>query len=110
MSTPMGVIIRFDGDPDDLIDRFERARRLWIDAQGDDYNPPEFYAACTLRQHQRGGPRAHQTGTGIVVITAWATEADHKAFTHRLRPHLDAVGLAMPDRLEHLPIEKLGWD
>jgi len=27
-----------------------------------------------------------------------------------MRPHLDAVGLGMPDRLEHLPIEKLGWD
>ena len=110
MSSPIAVIIRFEGDPDDLIGRFERARRRWIDARGGGYSPPVFYAACTLRQHLRGGPRAHQTGTGIVVVTAWATEADHKAFTHRMRPHLAAVGLGMPDRLEHLPIEKLGWD
>ena len=110
MSDPIAVIMRFDGDPADLIDRFERARRLWIDAQGAGYGPPLFYAACELRQHLRGGPRAHQTGTGIVIVTAWATEADHKAFTHRMRPHLDAVGLGMPDRLEHLPIERLGWD
>jgi len=42
MSDPIAVIMRFHGDPADLIDRFERARRLWIDAQGEGYGPPLF--------------------------------------------------------------------
>ena len=110
MSEPIAVIVRFDGDPDDLSERFERARRLWIEAQDGDYSRPPFYAACKRREHPRGGPRARQTETGIVVVTVWETEAAHNAFLHRLRPHLDAVGMAMPDRLEHLPIGQLGWD
>jgi hypothetical protein len=37
MADPVAVIIRFNGDPDELFERFERARRLWIDAQDGDY-------------------------------------------------------------------------
>jgi hypothetical protein len=110
MAERMAVISRFDGDPDDLVERFEQARRLWIDEQDGDYTPPVFYAACKRHEHPRGGPRARQTDTGIVIINVWETEAAHMAFNHRMRPHLEAVGLAMPDQLEHLPIEKLGWD
>ena len=110
MSDPIAVIIRFDGDPDDLAERFERARRLWIAAQDGDYTQPVFYAACKRREHPRGGPRARQTDTGIVIVNVWETEAAHEAFNHRMRPHLEAVGMGMPDRLEHLGVDKLGWD
>jgi hypothetical protein len=37
MSDPIVVIVRFSGDPDDLFERFERARRLWSESQDDDY-------------------------------------------------------------------------
>jgi hypothetical protein len=75
---PIAVIVRFDGDPDDLIERFERARQLWIETQDADYSRPLFYAACKRREHPRGGPRARQTDSGIVIV--------NQATTWRLRP------------------------
>lgn len=53
MQDPIAVIVRFDGDPDDLIERFERARQLWIETQDADYSRPLFYAACKRREHPR---------------------------------------------------------
>jgi hypothetical protein len=97
MTHPIAVIVRFNGDPDDLLERFERARRLWIDAKDDDYARPTFYAVC-------------KTNDGIAVINAWETEDDHEAFGRRMGTHLRAVGIAHPDQHEHLRIEKLGWD
>jgi hypothetical protein len=94
---PIAVIVRFNGEPDDLLARFESARRLWIEAQGDDYNRPVFYAAC-------------KTSDGIVIINGWETKADHEAFGRLMGPHLRAVGIGHPDQHEHLSIEKLGWD
>jgi heme-degrading monooxygenase HmoA len=97
MSDPIVSIVGFNGDPDDLVERFERARRLWIEAQDDGYRRPAFYAAC-------------KTDDGIVVVSGWETAADHKAFGRRLGPHLEAVGMGRPDHHEHMSIEKLGWD
>ncbi|MFL5842106.1 MAG: hypothetical protein ACJ77Z_16775 [Thermoleophilaceae bacterium] len=91
------MIVRFSGDPDDLSERFERARRLWVDAQNGDYSPPVFYAVC-------------KTDDGIVIVDGWETDDAHKAFGRRMEPHLTAVGMGSPDHLEHLSIEKLGWD
>ncbi|PZS25825.1 MAG: hypothetical protein DLM61_19375 [Pseudonocardiales bacterium] len=97
MEDPIAVIVRFNGDPDDLFERFERARRLWIEAQHGDYSPPDFYAVC-------------KTDEGIVIVDSWETDTAHQAFGRRMGPHLEAVGMGMPDHLEHLWIEKLGWD
>jgi hypothetical protein len=97
MADPISVIVRFNGDPDDLLERFERARRLWIEAQDGDHDRPTFYAAC-------------RSDEGIVIINCWETYAAHNAFAHRLRPHLEAAGMGRPDHVERLPIEKLGWD
>jgi hypothetical protein len=97
ISDPIAVILRFTGDPDDLAERFERARLLWIDAQDDEYNSPVFYAVC-------------RTDDGIIIINCWTTDADHRAFGRRMGPHLRAVGLGHPDKHEHLLIQKLGWD
>lgn len=58
MADGIAVIVRFNGDPDDLIERFERARQLWIEAQGGDYQRPAFYASC-------------KTDDGIAVIDGW---------------------------------------
>jgi hypothetical protein len=97
MADPITVIIRFNGDPDELLERFERARRLWTDAQRGDYERPAFYAACT-------------TDDGIVVVNGWEDEAAHKTFGHQLGSHLAAVGVGKPDQVERMPIGKLGWD
>lgn len=94
---PIAVIVRFSGDPDDLLERFERARRQWIEAQEGDYERPIFYAAG-------------RTDDGIAVVNAWGTEAAHEAFGHGLRPHLEAVGMERPDRLDRMRIGRLGWD
>jgi hypothetical protein len=96
MADPTAVIVRFHGDPDDLLERFEAARRLWIEAQHGDYPRPLFYAAC-------------KTDDGIAIVTGWETGAAHGAFGHGMAPHLDAVGMGKPDRLERMRIEKLGW-
>jgi hypothetical protein len=97
MAEPIAVILRFNGDPDDLFDRFERARGLWTEVQDVNYQRPVFYAAC-------------KTDDGIVVVNGWETEAAHKRFGHGLRPHLEAVGMERPDHLERLSIDKLGWE
>jgi hypothetical protein len=97
MADPTAVIVRFTGDPDDLLERFERARRLWIESQHGDYQRPAFYAAC-------------KTDDGIVVINGWETHAAHRAFGHGLGPHLEAAGMGRPDQVERMPIGKLGWD
>lgn len=95
--TEIAVVIRFEGDPEDLLERFERARQLWIETQGGDYERPTFYAAC----------RTHE---GIAIVSVWASAVAHRAFGQGLHPHIDTVGLGAPERIERLRIEKLGWD
>lgn len=97
MADPIAVIIRFRGDPQDLLERFERARRMWIEAQGGDYERPIFYAAC-------------KTDEGIAVVSGWQTAVAHRAFGQQLHAHIDAVGMGRPDQIEWLRIEQLGWD
>lgn len=97
MADPVAVIVRFNGDPDDLLERFESARRLWIEAQPGDYERPAFYAAC-------------KTDDGIAILNGWESSAGHHAFGHPLGPHLEAVGMGRPDQLERMAVEKLGWE
>jgi hypothetical protein len=94
---PIAVIIRFNGDADDLLERFERARRLWVEAQDADYERPVFYAAC-------------KTEDGIAIVGAWESAAAHRAFGQGLHPHIEAVGMDTPDRIERMRVAKLGWD
>jgi hypothetical protein len=97
MADPIAVIIRFSGDTDDLLERFERARRMWIDAQSPDYERPLFYAVCSTKE-------------GIEIISAWQTAVAHRAFGQGLHTHIDSAGMGMPDEIERMRIEKLGWD
>ena len=94
---PLTLIARFAGDPDDLLERFETARRLWIEAQSDDYHRPIFYAAC-------------RADDGIAVISVWRSDADHQAFGRQMGPYLQDAGLGRPDQHEHLHVEQLGWE
>jgi hypothetical protein len=93
----ISVIIRFSGDPDDLLERFERVRRMWIEAQADDYERPAFYAAC-------------KADDGIAIVTGWESAAAHRAFGQQLHPHIEAAGMGAPDRIERMRIEKFGWE
>lgn len=97
MADPIAVIIRFRGDPDDLFERFERARRMWIQVQDGDYERPAFYAAC-------------KTDEGIAIVNVWQTAVAHRAFGQPLHSHIDAVGMGAPDQIERMRITKLGWD
>jgi hypothetical protein len=97
MADPIAVTIRFTGDPDDLVDRFESARQLWIKAQDDDYERPIFYAAC-------------KTDEGIAIVNCWDSAAAHRAFGQGMHPQIAAVGMSPPDQIERMRIGKLGWD
>jgi hypothetical protein len=97
MADPLAVIIRFSGDPDDLLERFERARQSWVEAQEGRYEPPLFYAAC-------------KSNDGIAIISGWETAVAHRSFGQGLHAVIDAAGLGSPDRIERMRIEKLGWE
>jgi hypothetical protein len=97
MADPIAVIIRFSGDPDDVLERFERARQMWSEAQDDDYERPVFYAAC-------------RTDDGIAIVNCWQSAVAHRAFGQGLHPHVEAAGLGTPDGIERMRVAKLGWD
>jgi hypothetical protein len=97
MADPIAVIIRFSGDPDDLLERFERARQMWIEAEDGDYERPAFYAVC-------------KTNDGIVIVSGWQTAVAHRAFGQGLHPHIAAVGMGTPDQIERMQVAKLGWN
>jgi hypothetical protein len=94
---PIAVTIRFSGDPDDLLERFERARQLWIEAQNGEYERPLFYAAC-------------EADDGIAVVNCWKTAVAHRAFGQGIHPHIDAVGMGAPHQIERMRAKKLGWE
>lgn len=96
MSNPIAVILRFNGDPDDLLRRFEQARESLIEAQDDGYNRSAFFALCKADE-------------GVVLVTGWEAEKDHKAFRKQMMPHLQAVGVGRPEGHENLRIAQLGW-
>jgi hypothetical protein len=97
LSVPLAVIIRFSGEPDDLLERFERVRQMWIDAQDGDYERPLFYAAC-------------RSDEGIAIVAGWESAVAHRAFGQGLHSLIEAAGMGAPDQIERMRIEKLGWD
>jgi hypothetical protein len=68
-----------------------------VGAQGVDYERPVFYAAC-------------KSDSGIAIVSGWETAVAHRAFGQGLHAHIDAVGMGMPDQIERMRIERLGWD
>lgn len=97
MPNPIAVLLRFSGDPEDLLDRFEQARKSWTETQDDPYNAPAFFAICKAED-------------GIVLVTGWEAEEDHKAFRKQMMPRLQEAGIGRPKAHEHLAIARLGWD
>lgn len=97
MPNPIAVILRFDGEPDALLERFEQARKWWIEARADGYDPPTFFAVCKAED-------------GIVLLSSWEAEEDHRAFRKQMMPHLQAAGVGRPKAHEQLDIARLGWD
>jgi hypothetical protein len=95
--TPIAVLIRFRGDPDELAERFEKARQMWIEAQDGDYERPAFFATCRRKD-------------GILVLTGWESAVGHRAFGEGIGPHIHAVELPAPEEIEHMRIETLGWE
>jgi hypothetical protein len=94
--TAIVVLIRFKGEPEDLLARFEQARRLWVDEQEGSYEHPAFFATG-------------RADDGILVIAGWETASGHSAFGKGIGPHLQAVEMPGPDQIEHVRIERLGW-
>lgn len=74
MAKQVAVIIRFTGDPDDLLERLERTRRLWIDDQEPDYERPAFYAAC-------------KTDDGIAIVSLGERDRAPGVRSGITRPH-----------------------
>ena len=97
MADPIAVTIRWSGDPDDLLERFERARQTWVETQAEDYERPLFYAAC-------------RSDEGIAIVNVWENAQAHRAFGQGLHAQIDGAGLGPPDRIERMRIERLGWD
>jgi hypothetical protein len=97
MSSPIAVILRFNGNPDDLLQRFELARKSWTEAQGNGNSTPIFFATCRAED-------------GIVLVTGWEADRDHQAFRKQMMPYLHAAGLDRPTGHEQLGIARLGWD
>src|SRR5262245_37712780 len=97
LADPIGVIIRFRGDSDELLERFELVRRRWIDAQNSDYERPAFYAAC-------------RTEDGIAIVSGWKSAVAHRAFGQGLHEQINAVGMGEPAEIERLLIAELGWN
>jgi hypothetical protein len=97
LADPIVVTIRFNGEPEDLFESFERVRRMWIEAQDDDYERPISYAAC-------------RTDEGIAIVSVWQSAIAHRAFGRGLHPLFEAAGMTMPDRIERMRVAKLGWD
>jgi hypothetical protein len=95
--TQLAVLIRFKGDPDELLERFERARRLWMDAQEGDYERPAFFATC-------------REDDGILILTGWESAAGHRVFGQGIGPYIHSVGMPESEQIERLRIEWLGWD
>jgi hypothetical protein len=73
MAIPVAVIIRFSGDPDDLLERFERARQTWIDVvtfdsvEMDEGRRP---AVPHRRDRNRLKPAPHRAGNGLLSGSA----------------------------------------
>jgi hypothetical protein len=96
MADPIAVIIRFSGDPDELLARFESARQAWIAAQDEDHERPVFYAAC-------------KTSEGVAILNVWRSAPEHRAFGEGLHAQIHGMGIE-PAEIDRLRIAKLGWD
>jgi hypothetical protein len=98
MAEPVMVIIRFAGDVDEVLPRWEQAVKLWQEQFGSEYRLP----ATVVAEGESGG---------LVVVNVFATDQDHLNFGQNMGGPMAAVGLTGPfAALEHLPVRKIDWD
>jgi len=96
MSNPVMAILRWEGDPDTALERYERAVAAWRETFGDLSSGPLHAIAG---RSERGG---------LVVVNVFSTDGDHLAFGRNMGDPLAAVGLPTPD-VEHVSVRRLGW-
>jgi len=89
------VILRFPGEVDELLEKWERAVQRWQDLYPDSRLPASIAAAG-----EKGG---------LVVVNVFGSEEDHLLFGEKMGTPLREVGLDTPG-LEHLGVRKLDWD
>lgn len=93
MSDPMTVIIKFSGDPEQLLPRYKQLTSEW--ATGDAEQPLYAFTAPSPE--------------GLVAVNVW-TDSGHAAFGQDIRHRLERHGLPMPAEIEHLPTTTIGWN
>ena len=96
MGKPVMAILRWDGDPDTTLERYERAVAAWRETFGEQSSGPLHAIAG---RSERGG---------LVVVNVFETNRDHLAFGRNMGEPLASVGLPTPD-VEHASVRRLGW-
>jgi hypothetical protein len=84
------VTIRFDGDADDLFDKWERAVRLW-EEEFETRSP-----ATVVAKGEHGG---------LFIVNLFPSDDAHTHFGRNIGGPMEAVGLSNP-QLEHLDVLK----
>jgi hypothetical protein len=84
------VTIRFDGDADDLFDKWERAVRLWEE----EFETPG--PATVVAKGEQGG---------LFIVNLFPSDEAHTHFGRNIGGPMEAVGLSNP-QLEHLDVLK----
>lgn len=93
---PVMAILRWDADPDEALERYERAVTAWRETFGGHSSGPLHAIAG---RSERGG---------LVVVNVFRTNDDHLAFGRNMGGPLAAVDLPTPD-VEHVSVRRLGW-
>ncbi len=91
------TIVRFPGNPDDLIPRYaEGLRRFSVAHPG--IRPATIFLG-----------RSDVTENALVVVVLWPQGIDHGVLGDFLLPQLKELGLERPS-VDHLAVETVGFD
>lgn len=96
MSDLAAMILRFEGDPDDLLQRYQTARGRWLETRDPDCDPPTLHAILRAKD-------------AIVIINGCANSEQAHQFGRAMGACMKQAGLR-PAGHERFRIEKLGWD
>jgi hypothetical protein len=88
------VTIRFDGDADDLFDKWERAVKLWEQ----EFETPA--PATVVAEGEQGG---------LFIVNVFPSEDAHTHCGRNIGGPMEAVGLSNP-KLEHLDVLKIAFE
>jgi hypothetical protein len=89
------VILRFPGEVDELLERWERAVQRWQELYPDSRLP-----ASIASEAENGG---------LVVVNVFGSDEDHLRFGQKMGTPLREVGLDTPG-MEHLAVRRIDWD